>query len=131
MTDLGGLLVPADADGVEGLLELGYYDPPLAPRFALQSAFEEMYAEHQTERRALLAWLVENMEALSARPQKPSAPTLLVWGDQDEVFPLAIAERLAAHLGPDTKTHVIERARHAPNLEHPEEFNAAVLDFLE
>jgi pimeloyl-ACP methyl ester carboxylesterase len=131
VTDVGDLLVPADANGVKGLLELGYYHPPLLPRFVLESAFEEMYSEHHTERRALLAWLIENMDALSAKPEKPTAPTLIVWGDQDEVFPLELAERLAAHLGPSTRTHVIERARHAPNLEHPDEFNGAVLDFLD
>ncbi|MCK9458929.1 MAG: alpha/beta hydrolase [Proteobacteria bacterium] len=130
VAELGDLLVPTDADGVRRLLEIGYYDPPWLPRFALESAYKEMYSEHRAERRALLTWLVENMGALGAKPEKPTMPTLLVWGDGDEVFPIAIAERLAAHLGPETKTLIIEKARHSPNLEYPDEFNAAVLDFL-
>jgi len=131
VAELADLLVPEDARGVKRLLDLGYYEPPWAPQCVLESALDEMYTEHRTERRALLTWLVDNMAALGARPEKPTAPALLVWGDRDEVFPIEIAERLAAHLGPDTRTHVIGKARHAPNLEHPEEFNDVVLDFLD
>jgi pimeloyl-ACP methyl ester carboxylesterase len=52
----------------------------------------------------------------------------VVWGRQDPVFPLEIGERLAKALGAPLR--VLEKARHAPNLEHPEEFNRILRGFL-
>jgi 3-oxoadipate enol-lactonase len=56
-------------------------------------------------------------------------PVLLVTGDRDERVILRIADTLAARL-PDVRRVTIPGAGHAPNLERPERFNEAVLDFL-
>jgi len=55
----------------------------------------------------------------------------VVWGREDPVFPLAIGERLAAGLGGQTRLVVIDRARHAPNLEHAKTFNDVLRTFLD
>jgi 3-oxoadipate enol-lactonase len=57
-------------------------------------------------------------------------PTLVIVGRQDEFTPVAKAEELQQSLQ-NCKLVIIEDAGHMPNLEHPEEFNTAVLDFLE
>ncbi|MDB5087020.1 MAG: hypothetical protein JWR09_1014 [Mucilaginibacter sp.] len=57
-------------------------------------------------------------------------PTLVIVGRQDEFTPVAKAEELQQSLQ-NCKLVIIEDAGHMPNLEHPEEFNNAVLDFLE
>jgi 3-oxoadipate enol-lactonase len=57
-------------------------------------------------------------------------PTLVIVGRQDEFTPVAKAEELQQSLQ-NCKLVIIEDAGHMPNLEHPEEFNIAVLDFLE
>lgn len=56
-------------------------------------------------------------------------PTLAIVGRQDEFTPVAKAEELKANLA-DCKLVIIEDAGHMPNLEHPEEFNRALLEFL-
>jgi 3-oxoadipate enol-lactonase len=56
-------------------------------------------------------------------------PTLVIVGSKDEFTPVAKAEELKANLK-DCKLVIIEDAGHMPNLEHPEEFNKAVLEFL-
>jgi pimeloyl-ACP methyl ester carboxylesterase len=56
-------------------------------------------------------------------------PTLVIVGRDDEFTPVAKAEELQANLS-NCKLVIIEDAGHMPNLEHPEEFNQAVLDFL-
>jgi pimeloyl-ACP methyl ester carboxylesterase len=56
-------------------------------------------------------------------------PTLIVWGRQDGLVPLADGE----HFNKDivgSKMIVIEQCGHVPNLEKPGEFNAALLKFL-
>jgi pimeloyl-ACP methyl ester carboxylesterase len=57
-------------------------------------------------------------------------PTLVIVGRQDEFTPVAKAEELQQSLQ-NCKLVIIEDAGHMPNLEHPDEFNTAVLDFLE
>jgi len=58
-----------------------------------------------------------------------SAPTLVVVGDED-VAPVLDATELLMEQVRSARKAVIQDAAHLPNLEHPEEFNRVVLDFL-
>lgn len=58
-----------------------------------------------------------------------TAPTLVVVGDCDLPHVLDMADLLTRSI-PRARKVVIHDAAHLPNLEHPEEFNHAVLDFL-
>jgi pimeloyl-ACP methyl ester carboxylesterase len=57
------------------------------------------------------------------------APTLVVVGDKDVPTVMEAADLLMNSI-PDVQKTVIEDAAHLPNLEHPAQFNRAVLDFL-
>ncbi|WP_125263740.1 alpha/beta fold hydrolase [Streptomyces alboflavus] len=76
--------------------------------------------------------------ALRARAERPdyrpvlpgvTVPALVVVGRDDTYTPVVDAEAMHAVL-PDSRLCVIERAAHLPNLERPQEFNAAVQDWL-
>jgi 4,5:9,10-diseco-3-hydroxy-5,9,17-trioxoandrosta-1(10),2-diene-4-oate hydrolase len=56
-------------------------------------------------------------------------PTLIVWGRQDRVLPVSYAHAAAQTL-PHAELRVLDRCGHMPQLERPEEFNAAVAAFL-
>jgi pimeloyl-ACP methyl ester carboxylesterase len=58
-----------------------------------------------------------------------TAPTLIFWGQQDRIIPLAHAH-IAMKKIPNARLHIFDRCGHMPQLEHPEEFNKLVLDFL-
>src|SRR6185437_7948089 len=126
--DIAEVLLPRSPDGVKELLSLAYFDPPSVPGFALKQSLQAMYVPYREERAALLATLLDDMENVKARPTTLQARTLVVWGRQDPVFPLEIGERLAASL--KAPLRVLEKARHAPNLEHPAEFNGILRGFL-
>jgi 3-oxoadipate enol-lactonase len=57
-------------------------------------------------------------------------PTLVIVGRKDEFTPVAKAEELQRNLQ-NCKLVIIEDAGHMPNLEHPDQFNDAVLSFLD
>src|SRR4030088_325399 len=57
------------------------------------------------------------------------APTLVVVGDKDVPTVLEAADVLMNSI-PNVHKAVIHDAAHLPNLEHPQEFNRIVLDFL-
>lgn len=57
-------------------------------------------------------------------------PVLLVWGDGDIVFPVALAQQALEKL-PNGELVLLERAGHAPQLENPEGFSVAMKRFVE
>jgi pimeloyl-ACP methyl ester carboxylesterase len=63
------------------------------------------------------------------RLKEITAPTLIVVGDKDLAPVLETADLLASSIKGARKV-VIRDAAHLPSLEHPEEFNRIVLDFL-
>ena len=56
-------------------------------------------------------------------------PTLLLHGEDDQRAPLRVAEELQAQI-PQSQLVVIPEAGHLPNVQAPETFNAAVVEFL-
>jgi 3-oxoadipate enol-lactonase len=61
--------------------------------------------------------------------ERIAAPTLVIAGDEDRVYPRALAERMAARI-PGAELRVLEGCGHLSNLEQPAAFNAALLDFI-
>ena len=61
--------------------------------------------------------------------ERIAAPTLVVTGDEDTVYPPATAEAMARRI-PGARLAVIAGAGHVSNLEQPEAFNETVLGFL-
>lgn len=57
------------------------------------------------------------------------APTLLLWGEDDEVTTMNVAETFAKHI-PNSKLVSIKNCGHAPMIEHPEWFSEEVQKFL-
>ena len=56
-------------------------------------------------------------------------PTLVITGDEDRVYPRELTQRMAQRI-PGAELVVLEGCGHLSNLEQPEQFNAALLDFL-
>ncbi|MGC4116153.1 MAG: alpha/beta hydrolase [Myxococcales bacterium] len=125
------LFIPSDEVGVGKLMDLAYFDPPWTPEFARRQVLTELYAQFREEKKQLLEVLVQSMDTRPDCSVAPRIPALVVWGREDGVFPLAIGERLAKGLGSTARLEVIDRARHAPNLEHPARFNELIRAFLD
>jgi len=63
------------------------------------------------------------------RIHRIEAPTLLVWGQDDRLVPLAYADEFARRLV-KTRVEVVKGAGHAPHLEQPEAASRVVAAFL-
>jgi 4,5:9,10-diseco-3-hydroxy-5,9,17-trioxoandrosta-1(10),2-diene-4-oate hydrolase len=58
-----------------------------------------------------------------------TAPTLIIWGRQDQVLPLG--HGLAGlKLIPSSQLHVWDQCGHVPHMEKADEFNRLVIAFL-
>jgi pimeloyl-ACP methyl ester carboxylesterase len=73
---------------------------------------------------------IQRLEPPAAeRLHEITAPTLVVVGDED-VPPVFDAVELVMAKVPHARKAVIHDAAHLPNLEHPDEFNRIVMEFL-
>lgn len=99
------------------------------PIFALPGRKEPLIQMARTNldlrgvREAVFRPIVQNLS-------KIAAPTLIVWGKQDRIFPLAHAFVAAERLPNAQELCLFDRCGHYPHLEHPTQFNQAVLEFL-
>jgi 4,5:9,10-diseco-3-hydroxy-5,9,17-trioxoandrosta-1(10),2-diene-4-oate hydrolase len=66
--------------------------------------------------------VMQNIDAITM-------PTLIVWGKEDPVIPVAHAYR-AKEILSDARITVLEDCAHVPHCEYPEIFNELILDFL-
>ncbi|MFQ5401333.1 MAG: alpha/beta fold hydrolase [Anaerolineae bacterium] len=80
--------------------------------------------------------MVGALQAMKERPDSTptlaeiEVPILIIHGAEDQIIPLAEAEAMHDAI-PHSRLVVIPDAGHLPNLEQPDEFNDAVLDFIE
>lgn len=56
-------------------------------------------------------------------------PTLLLWGEDDQITTMDVAETFAKHI-PNSKLVTIKNCGHAPMIEHPEWFSEQIEKFL-
>ena len=66
---------------------------------------------------------------LPRRLHRIAAPTLLVWGGEDRVFPPAHAARWG-ELVPDSRVEIVDGVGHLPHIEEPQQFLDLVVPFL-
>ena len=130
VTDVSQLIIASEPRDVRRLLELAWRKPPPTPGFVLEDTFDRVFSIHVEQKRQLLAWLDHQRADPALRPEwTVPQRTMLIWGAEDPLFPVSLAERLAAELAAE-ELFVIPETRHAPNLERPDLFNDKLMHFL-
>ena len=79
---------------------------------------------------ARLFWPLSDV-GLARRIHRISAPTLIVWGEDDRVIPPSYADRFAEAISGPTETTLVPGAGHLVDLDQPETVAKTVLEFLE
>ncbi len=76
--------------------------------------------------------IMEGMLAHSAEAQleKIKAPTLILWGDREKIFPLRSEQETLARRIPDATLKVYQETGHAPHWEDPDRFAEDLQSFL-
>ena len=68
-------------------------------------------------------------ESVDGQLSEVTIPTLIVWGAHDELLPLKLGQRFAAEI-PGARLVIVPDTGHAPMIETPQAFLAALGDFL-
>ena len=66
---------------------------------------------------------------IGERLVKIQRPALLVWGRHDTITPAFVGEKFHELIA-DSRLYILENCGHAPMMEHPEEFNRLLKEFL-
>ena len=123
-------LNPSSLAAMRGVMEAVFYDTSWVNEDALRKIFTDKLAVHDGYTvRSFLANPKRDKERLDERLGSIKAPTLVVWGKQDKLLPIASGERYAAGIA-GAKMVSFEKCGHVPAVEKTEEFLAAVVPFL-
>ncbi|KAK8294165.1 hypothetical protein V6Z11_D06G237500 [Gossypium hirsutum] len=125
------ILVPKKPDDLRLLVNLSTFKQSTlkwVPDFLLRQFITLMYDHCRKEKIELADYLVKkkadpNLHVLTQE-------TLIIWGDQDKVFPLELAYNLQRHLGKNSRLEIIKNVGHAANLESPDELNKLIFSFV-
>jgi pimeloyl-ACP methyl ester carboxylesterase len=116
----------------EARLRAFFHDPKRAePMIArvLDPKIEEMALKNQATV-AKLVWQPRSHDpGLHKWLHRIDVPTLLIWGDHDRLFPLEHAQAFQKAIS-GAKLVVIPKCGHVPQIEKPDDFVAALEDFL-
>jgi pimeloyl-ACP methyl ester carboxylesterase len=123
-------LNPSSLAAMRGVMEAVFYDTSWVNEDALRKIFTDKLGVHDGYTvRSFLGNPTRDKERLDERMRSIKAPTLVVWGKQDKLLPIASGERYAAGIA-GAKMVSFEKCGHVPAVEKTEEFLAAVMPFL-
>src|SRR5712675_1926389 len=123
-------LNPSSLVAMRGVMESVFFDTSWLNEDALRKIFTDKLAVHDSYTvRSFLGNPTRDRERLDDRLGSIKVPTLVTWGKQDKLLPIASGERYAAGI-PGAKMVSFDKCGHVPPIEKTEEFLAAVTVFL-
>ncbi|MET3503167.1 pimeloyl-ACP methyl ester carboxylesterase [Mucilaginibacter sp. SG538B] len=115
-------------DFVREKVQFTFYDPAIATDELVQDVFQTINDRHKVIR--LLAMAKSAIRHNMKKDlHKITIPVSLIWGRNDKITPPEVAVEFHELL-PDSELHWIDKCGHAPMMEHPEEFNTLLKQFL-
>ncbi|CAI9262545.1 unnamed protein product [Lactuca saligna] len=129
LEEAADILLPQTPEKMKELMRFTFVKPPVkTPNCILVDFIDEMNKEHVEEKKELIHALCKDRK-ISEIPKIPQ-PTMIIWGDKDQVFPLELGYRLKRHLGDNADMVVIKNTGHAYIVEKPKEFYKHLKSFL-
>jgi len=123
-------LNPTTCEGVKVLVAKVFYNKAFqTDAFIDQSIAVRLAAGDGYTINSITESIIRGEDFLDDIVKTIKRPTLIIWGRQDGLVPLAEGERFNKDIA-GSKMIVIDQCGHMPNAEKPGEFNAAVLKFL-
>ena len=122
-------LNPSSLTSMRQLLELIFYNKQMVTDEFVHYAFANHLKDNDgyTIQRTLAGFAQDQFE--ESKLGSIHVPTLIIWGRNDELIPLAKGEQFHQGIA-GSKMAVIDQCGHLPELEKPEEFDRVLTDFL-
>ncbi|MBK7566615.1 MAG: alpha/beta hydrolase [Bacteroidetes bacterium] len=118
-----------DYEYIKKKAELTFHNPAFATKELVDELFD-IVNDRNKVLRVLTTAKSAIRQNLAEEVSKITAPTLLVWGNNDTITPPFVGEEFHK-LIPNSKLLFIDECGHAPMMEQPEEFNRYLSEFLD
>ena len=109
-------------------VEYTFYDPATATKEYIDEVFETTKSIPKCMRIVAIAKSAQRHNMAEDIPNI-KAPTLLIWGLNDTITPPMVAHEFN-RLIPNSTLRFIDKCCHAPMMEHPEQFNEILAEYL-
>ncbi|KAM0945974.1 putative alpha/beta hydrolase-1 [Dioscorea sansibarensis] len=121
------LLLPESVKGLKALLSVAAYKNLWFPDCLYRDYLKVMFKNRKERAELLEGLVVSNKDAVV-----PSLPQriLLLWGENDNIFNIDLANKMKEQLGEKTTVQGIEKAGHLVHLERPFAYNHCLKEFL-
>ncbi len=144
LVDAGGVMLPQSADQTElraaltgstresirQLMSMIFYNKQYQSDVAVDMMFtRKMTRTDGYTIQQFIESIVRGEDMLDNRLASIKQPTLIVWGREDRLTPLAMGEQFKKGI-PNSELVIFEKCGHMPQMEKATEFNAALLKFL-
>ncbi|HZV70524.1 MAG TPA: alpha/beta hydrolase [Saprospiraceae bacterium] len=113
---------------VQKKTESTFYDPAVASKELVDEVYDIVNDRNKAIRVIAIAKSAIRHN-IGERLHEIKRPVLLVWGVQDTITPAFVGEKFKELL-PDARLFLLDKCGHAPMMEHPEEFNRLLNQFL-
>lgn len=117
-----------DYDYIKQKAELTFYDPAMASKELVDELFEIVNDRNKVIR-VLATAKSAIRQNLGEELHNITAPTLLIWGNNDTITPPFVGEEFHK-LIPNSRLLFIDKCGHAPMMEQPGIFNQYLEEFL-
>lgn len=118
--------VPETSSDVKRLMNFAFHKSPFLPKFIRKQTLGIYFSKYPKEQKELLDNLPENRGSM---PSKTIMPTLILWGEEDEVFNKKNAKALQDAIGAELT--IFSNAGHSLPYEKSKAFNKRYRQFLE
>ena len=123
-------LNPTTREGMKVLTAKVFYNKAFQTDAAIDMAMAARFAAGDGFTiKSITESIIRGEDFLDDTVKTIKRPTLIVWGREDGLVPLAEGERFQKDIA-GSKLIVFDQCGHVPNFEKPGEFNAAVIKFL-
>ena len=121
LDEAASILLPQTPEKLKELMRYSFFKPAKSvPSFFLTDFIHVMCTDYVEEKRDLIRAILTERKMFNL--PKITQPTLIIWGQQDQIFPVELGYRLKRHVGKSAQLVIIKNAGHAVNLEKPKEF---------
>jgi pimeloyl-ACP methyl ester carboxylesterase len=114
------LFVSNQAQDLQRLFNVVTYKKPQIPKFLLKQMYTEFWNQHHDEQRLLLQTLPTAKSRISDLTDIKKIPTLVLWGEKDELFPKSEGLKFAHQLNAQFVS--IPNCGHTPQMDAHDAF---------
>ncbi|PSW20289.1 alpha/beta hydrolase [Photobacterium sanctipauli] len=112
------LFVPENQQEVRRLFDHVFFEPKKMPDFIAEQIYSNYFSPYKNEKRLLIQSLPQDRDRISSYSPSKLPPSLLIWGDSDQIFPLSNGISLSEYL--NSAIIVIPDTGHGVTNEQPE-----------